>query len=362
MDNASQSYKTIETTFGKDVLAMSWNIATEPALYRQLASNPYSAKAQQIILERFPGVDKVNVIRAVILAEPEGKYDRDFRQLPKGQQEKELCREKNHLPKVNKRLIQYYSKHAKEFNKLSKESVYVSLSADVFASNDVKEIEERYSQNQRRDLRLSIIDVIEVRHGKSTRRGLLPKIVLAALSLSLLFFLALRQIRYITQSAEIKKQVLAVEAQNEDRALPVRLIIPGINIVASIEYVGLTSSGEMGVPGNITDVGWFDLGPRPGERGSAVIDGHVDGGNGGKGVFIDLDKLKEGDKLYIEDSRGAITSFVVRESRTYDPGYTEEVFNSTDGVHLNLITCNGIWNKTKKSYSKRLVVFADIQE
>jgi hypothetical protein len=36
------------------------------------------------------------------------------------------------------------------------------------------------------------------------------------------------------------------------------------------------------------------------------------------------------------------------------------VFASNDGgAHLNLITCAGEWNKGKKSYSERLVVFAD---
>jgi hypothetical protein len=35
---------------------------------------------------------------------------------------------------------------------------------------------------------------------------------------------------------------------------------------------------------------------------------------------------------------------------------------SNDKAHLNLITCDGVWDVTKKSYSKRLVVFADIAD
>jgi hypothetical protein len=53
-------------------------------------------------------------------------------------------------------------------------------------------------------------------------------------------------------------------------------------------------------------------------------------------------------------------AFVVRESRTYNPGYAEEVFSANDGAHLNLVTCDGVWDGAKKSYSKRLVIFADI--
>jgi len=37
-----------------------------------------------------------------------------------------------------------------------------------------------------------------------------------------------------------------------------------------------------------------------------------------------------------------------------------DVFSSTDGkAHLNLVTCDGIWNKNTAQYSQRLVVFAD---
>lgn len=161
------------------------------------------------------------------------------------------------------------------------------------------------------------------------------------------------------QKQEAKNQVLAVEVQKETQGLPVRLKIPKINVDAAIQYVGLTSHGEMEVPTNSVDVGWYDQGPRPGEKGSAVIDGHLNNGNG-PGVFTTLYKLKKGDKLYIEDSKGTTTSFVVRESHTYDPGHADEVFSRTDRAHLNLITCNGVWNPAKKSYNKRLVVFADI--
>jgi len=129
---------------------------------------------------------------------------------------------------------------------------------------------------------------------------------------------------------------------------PVRLTIPAINVNVVVEHVGVNTSGEMDVPSNTVDVAWFKLGPRPGEKGSSVISGHFDGKNGTAGVFNNLHKLEKGDKLYIEYDKGTFTTFVVRESRIYDPGYAEEVFSSSDGVHLNLITCDGVWDKNKK--------------
>ncbi len=142
---------------------------------------------------------------------------------------------------------------------------------------------------------------------------------------------------------------------------PVRLKIPSINIDATLEYVGLTPDGAMDVPKGPGNLAWFDLGPRPGDRGTAVISGHYGWKNNTPAVFDNLYKLKVGDKVYVEEETGATTTFVVRESRRYkENDRTTNVFGSTDAEsHLNLITCEGIWNSAEKSYSDRLVVFTD---
>lgn len=158
-------------------------------------------------------------------------------------------------------------------------------------------------------------------------------------------------------------QVLGVQSQKIARILPVRLKIPNLNIDAAVEQVSLTSGGVMDVPANIMNVGWYNLGPSPGERGNAVIAGHFNSEDGGAGVFNNLAKLKKGDKISVLDNIGITTDFIVRESRTYEPGYAEEVFSTNDsGVYLNLVTCDGVWNKDKNSYSKRLVVFSDLAQ
>lgn len=143
--------------------------------------------------------------------------------------------------------------------------------------------------------------------------------------------------------------------------LPVRLKIPKINIDARLESVGLTPKGAVGVPKVFANAAWFNLGPRPGENGNAIIDGHFGWINGIPVVFTSLRKLRIGDKVYVEDDKGATTTFVVRESRIYDPkADTTAVFGSGDGkAHLNLITCGGTWDAAKQSYPERLVVFTD---
>ena len=188
---------------------------------------------------------------------------------------------------------------------------------------------------------------------KITQIGI--RVVFASLVVILFFYLS----EDLYKEKPEEKQTLSA-TQQKDQEFPVRLFIPAISVDAAIQHVGLNPKGEMDVPNSTVDVGWFDLGPRPGEKGSAVIDGHFDGENGKQGVFAKLDKLKTGDKLYVQDSKGISTSFVVREKRIYNPGYVYDVFSSSDSAHLNLITCDGMWNDAKKSYNKRLVVFADI--
>lgn len=161
-------------------------------------------------------------------------------------------------------------------------------------------------------------------------------------------------INIITPSAQI--------TQNQTpSALPLRLKIPSINVDAAVERVGLTSKGAMDVPKDRNNIAWFDPGTRPGDKGSAVVAGHLDWKNGQKAVFENLNKLRPGDFLYVETDSGQSVSFAVRESRVYDlEADTDEIFSSDDGAHLNLITCDGSWDKSQNSYTKRLVVFTDI--
>lgn len=142
---------------------------------------------------------------------------------------------------------------------------------------------------------------------------------------------------------------------------PTRLIIPKIKVNAIVKYVGVTAQGAMGVPKGPTEVAWFDLGPRPGEVGSAVISGHYGWKNNIPAIFDNLNKLQKGDELSIKDEKGVFTTFVVRESRIFKENQdASSVFGSSDGKsHLNLITCGGIWNKERKSYSNRLIIFTD---
>ncbi len=141
-----------------------------------------------------------------------------------------------------------------------------------------------------------------------------------------------------------------------------RLQIPKINVNTPIKDMGLTPEGAMAVPGDNVNVGWFSLGTRPGETGSAVIGGH-NYWNRGAGVFEHLDQLEEGDVVHVVDAQGDLTAFVVRKKQIFDANDSDTgIFESDTGAHLNLITCSGEFDPSRNTYNKRLVIFTDLKE
>ena len=145
------------------------------------------------------------------------------------------------------------------------------------------------------------------------------------------------------------------------QGLPVRLKIPAIRVDSAIEDAVISPDGRMDVPEGSVNVAWFSLGPHPGKEGSAVIGGHFGITNEVPFVFYNLDKLKIGDKVYVIDDNDHTHAFQVRSIKSFDRNAdATTVFTSDDGLaHVNLITCEGIWNQVNGSYPERLVIFTD---
>lgn len=161
MDKPNQALLPVVIVPTDHTLILSWNIATEPKLYRELAQNPYSPGALRLILERFPDYAAADIIRAVILAEPEGKYERDFKQLSQELQKEEGYRQAGKTSNISRSLNEYYTAHKQEFRKLSEGSIFESLIKAAFGVNDLKEIEERFTQKQRIDFKLLIARYVQ---------------------------------------------------------------------------------------------------------------------------------------------------------------------------------------------------------
>lgn len=146
--------------------------------------------------------------------------------------------------------------------------------------------------------------------------------------------------------------------------IPLRLVIPAIEINASVESVGIRSDGNLATPTQLPweDVGWYDLGPLPSERGSAVIDGHLDRPGGYPAVFWRLRDIQVGDDVQVTSSAGKTVHFRVTRIAYYPPDQAplQDIFGNLGGRYLNLITCAGDWLPGQHQTALRLVVYTSL--
>jgi sortase (surface protein transpeptidase) len=142
-------------------------------------------------------------------------------------------------------------------------------------------------------------------------------------------------------------------------AAPVRVEIPAIGVNAPLVRLGLDARGALEAPKGFDVAGWWTGGSRPGERGPAVIAGHVDTKTG-PAVFYKLPRLRKGDTIVVRRRDGSRVRFVVQGSRRYRKNRfpTARVYGATRRPTLRLITCSGDFNRSTGHYVDNTVVFA----
>jgi LPXTG-site transpeptidase (sortase) family protein len=157
-----------------------------------------------------------------------------------------------------------------------------------------------------------------------------------------------------------------VEPDDNDEEIPgkpERFQIDEIEVDAEVEHVEQDDQGRMDVPQEWENVAWYELGPRPGEQGNAVIAGHYDSFEG-PAVFFDLNKIEEGDILRVitEDDEEIEFEVYEIESVHIDDADSRKIFGETDEYNLNLVTCEGVWDTATDMYDHRLIVYSRLVE
>ncbi|MCX5582848.1 class F sortase [Streptomyces erythrochromogenes] len=143
-----------------------------------------------------------------------------------------------------------------------------------------------------------------------------------------------------------------------------RIRIPTINVDAPVMTVGLDAEGWIDAPPpqerNLA--GWYLNGISPGQRGSAVIVGHVDNAQG-PAVFYGLGSVKPGNRIEVERYDGRTAVFEVYGVEVFSkeafPG--ARVYGDTGHAELRVITCGGGYSKAG-GYDGNVVVFARMVE
>ncbi|MGP4002547.1 class F sortase [Streptomyces sp. 8N706] len=145
-------------------------------------------------------------------------------------------------------------------------------------------------------------------------------------------------------------------------AEPVRVRIPAIGVSAPVVRLSLDASGRLQTPpagrGNLA--GWYADGPSPGQRGNAVMAGHVDTARG-RAVFFALGSLRRNHTIEVDRADGSRAVFAVDavEIHSKDHFPDRRVYGPTTRPELRLITCGGAFSRTS-GYQANVVVYAHL--
>ncbi|WP_299531888.1 class F sortase [uncultured Streptomyces sp.] len=143
-----------------------------------------------------------------------------------------------------------------------------------------------------------------------------------------------------------------------------RIGIPAIEVDAPIVDVNLDEQGWIAAPSaeDPNLAGWYQNGISPGQRGTAVVVGHVDNLSG-PAVFYGLGSLDKGQHVEVTRYDGRVAVFQVYGVEVFAkndfPG--PRVYGDTGYAELRVITCGGSYTKAG-GYEANVVVFARLVE
>ncbi|MER7405752.1 class F sortase [Streptomyces sp. NPDC000070] len=143
---------------------------------------------------------------------------------------------------------------------------------------------------------------------------------------------------------------------------PDRIRIPAIGVNAPLTGLGLTRTGSLDVPPATRKnlAGWYESGTTPGERGTAIVAGHVDNADG-PAVFYDLGALVKGSTIEVDRRDGSVAVFTVDAVEVYAAKDfpDEKVYGAARRPELRVITCGGGYSRGT-GYQGNVVVFAHL--
>ncbi|WP_406435781.1 class F sortase [Streptomyces sp. NBC_00631] len=143
---------------------------------------------------------------------------------------------------------------------------------------------------------------------------------------------------------------------------PTRIRIPAIRVNAPLMGLALTPAGSLDVPPATEKnlAGWYEAGTTPGERGTAIVAGHVDNTEG-PAVFYDLGALRRGATIEVDRRDRSVAVFSVDAVEVYQARDfpDEKVYGAAKRPELRVITCGGGYSRTT-GYQGNVVVFAHL--
>jgi LPXTG-site transpeptidase (sortase) family protein len=146
------------------------------------------------------------------------------------------------------------------------------------------------------------------------------------------------------------------------RSRPIAIKIPKLGVSAPVTQLGLQADGSVEEPplSRPNLAGWYEKGPTPGEKGPAVILGHVDA-HRQAAVFYDLKKLRPGDRIMVTRADKSVITFTVQRLQQVQKSNfpSNLVYGEVlDYASLRLVTCGGDFNRRTGHYVSNVIAFA----
>ncbi|MCK2217469.1 class F sortase [Actinomadura sp. ATCC 31491] len=146
-------------------------------------------------------------------------------------------------------------------------------------------------------------------------------------------------------------------------ARPTAVYIPSVGVAAPLMELGLDARGAIQNPplDHPNLAGWYRYAPVPGQRGAAVITGHLDT-RSGPAVFARLKDVKRGDQVQVLRADRSVAVFVVdRVEHAPKSGFpAAKVYGKVSYPGLRLVTCGGTFDRQAHSYRDNTIVYAHL--
>ena len=135
----------------------------------------------------------------------------------------------------------------------------------------------------------------------------------------------------------------------------------GTTASATVDPIDTGASGELSLPADPGQVGWWQSGALAGDAfGSVVLAGHIDSKDRGVGFFARLLRVQSGDEVVLADGAYQQRYRVVttRDVPKASLATSTDTFSQSVPGRLVLLTCTGTWSPATH-YPDNLVVTAE---
>ena len=144
-------------------------------------------------------------------------------------------------------------------------------------------------------------------------------------------------------------------------AAPSRVVVASLGVDVPVLATGLDDAGNMALPPDPANAGWYEYGPAPASpAGATVIAAHVDSLTYGIGPFAAFADAVPGTEIVVTDTAGAVRTYVVSSVNTTDKldVVWASVFDRTGPSRLVVVTCGGEFDYNTRHYLSNVIVVA----